>query len=119
MSKCREEEPKRAPRVTVEVVHVVAVSVQGEYRKSPPGDRTLFEGIDLGPLPRVPDDGGVIGRLLAWMGEEGISTTGRVGSCGAGSFFGLFVPADAERVVEWLENAGVEQVEYHPERPGG
>lgn len=54
---------------------------------------------------RVRDDGGLVVRFMAWMGEHGV-TAAVTSSCGGGLWTGGFFPADALKVRAWLLEQG-------------
>lgn len=60
-------------------------------------------------FPKVPDDGGLVRRLLDFINENDIVRP-RVGGgvTGVGMFSAPFYAKDAKRVVAWLRENGVE-----------
>jgi hypothetical protein len=87
----------RTPRVTYVAKHVVYVAVYGEK--------------DPGRPLQLPKDGGLVLRLVRFMDEEGIRGTVQLGASGPGFLVGFYEPKDAERIVEWLRDHDVEQVD--------
>ena len=84
-----------APRVTFTASPVVWVVIKGE-------ERDEYE---------TRDDGGLIGRFMAWMLKERVfQSRAGGGTVGGGVFMGAFAPADAERVIDWLRAEGVDHV---------
>jgi len=84
------------------------------------GERNHEPGHDpvLGPLPRCPDDGGLVGRFLDFLREANISRAVRGGMSGGGEYVGYFTASDAQRIREWLdEQPQVEIYDKDPDAP--
>lgn len=98
----------RPARVTFSATHVVAVRIRGET----PPEHLVPVNPQLGPLPRLPVDDGLVGRFVDWTHKEGIFTAFPGGVLGGGMHIGFYTVADAERIAEWLRQQGVEELDY-------
>jgi hypothetical protein len=54
----------------------------------------------------VPEDGGLVGRLLLWLNHARIRPVSGTVDFGPGCFRGAFEAADAEKVTAWLGGQG-------------
>lgn len=98
----------KAPRVTVTGVRdLVQIIVRGQPRPSHPPDWPMY----------LPDDGGIVRRLLDWTREQGIWPAVVNMSSGGGYHCAFYTSADAERIFAWLAEQGVERVDEHPGDP--
>lgn len=102
----------RPARCTFSATHVVVVCVRGERLRT----TSALTHPELGPLPLLPVDDGLIGRLLAWLHGELIYPVIPGGVSGGGVHIGFYAPADAERIAEWLRAQDVTEVAYEDQR---
>ena len=74
-------------KVTFSSETVVAIKVKGTLRN----------------FPSIPDDKGLVVRLLNFISFSGLYPVGSMGGfSGGGGYLAFFKPDDAERIVEWL-----------------
>jgi hypothetical protein len=67
-----------------------------------------------GDFPVCPRDGGLILRFLTWTNEQAIYPVVRGGCSGGGIHVGFYSKGDADRILAWLEEQGVDRVDAHP-----
>jgi hypothetical protein len=85
----------------------VAVIIRGEPAKQVPGC-----------LPMLPNDGGLIKRLLGFMSAAGISDVLAAGHVGGGTMLKFFTAGDAKKVVGWLKAQGCDETEFYEMEEG-
>lgn len=85
-------------RATVTSTPCVQVTIKG-YKRPP---KTVFKGgYGMGPLPTLPDDGGLVHELQTWLMDQEIYSI-HTPSVGGGQMVAYFEPEDAEKVLAWL-----------------
>lgn len=94
--------PERSPKVTFASMPVVAIFVSGERSDQPPGE-----------LPVLPNDGGLIQRLLGFMRAAGIGDALSAGHTGGGTMLRFFSAGDAKKVMAWLKVQGVHEIDFY------
>ena len=88
---------KAVPKVTFRLIPLVRVVLEGEPH--PRG------------FPYLPDDDGMVGRLLTWMLAERVYSAVAGGASGGGRYIGYHSAEDAARIAVWLREQGVSEVE--------
>lgn len=84
------------PKVTFTVNPVVEIGVKGEPHP---------EG-----FPHLPNDGGIVKGLLHFILDEELFE-GYALSSGGGGYHGLHPQEEAEKIIAWLKQQGVEETD--------
>lgn len=84
------------PKVTYRTTPIVWINIRGEKH---PDDSAL----------RVPDDGGLLRRLDAFLFGQKIHRAVRGGTFGGGVHVAGYSQEDAEKIVVWLKEQGCEK----------
>ena len=83
------------PKITFRTVPVVLVAVRGEKVAKSLQDE--YPGATFGP-----NDGGLVERLITFMGDHRIYPHVVGGSSGGGEYHGFFTAENAEKIEVWL-----------------
>lgn len=93
-------------KIDLKATPVVWIEINGEKREPLPYDPDK-DTHKLGPLPRTRDDDGLVGRLLDWSMKAKVYSL-RGMTSGGGIYTALYLPEDAEKVLAWLAEQGIE-----------